>query len=273
MMTRKQCHSDLIYKLGLLLSPLQEICDHPDRFDAPSRTTVSAKFFANLPEVEREFYDFATNQAGHVFRREWTSLHAAFHTLASGVENHLDNPEQLKTLLEEKSDTIINTLSAIPIPTGASILAAHTPFTTHCMLKDLCQSASSTVIWVDRYLDATLFYRYLRDISQKVQVTLLTWPDTKRNAKEYSEFIDISRLYAAERHPDNYRLVVHIDIHDRWLCCDDQIYSLGGSVKDAGNKCPFTLANIDPSPKNFQKITKYLNTGNELFGPNSKQHP
>ena len=263
-MNRKEQQSDLIYKLGLLFGPLHEIANHPERFNAHSRSKIGAKFFAEIPKFEGEVNSFTRSEPGHVYQREWRNLHSAFHALSSGIEEHLENPAALKALLEEKSEAIIKGILAIPVPTESLILEAHTPFSTYCIVKDLCQTVAERLIWVDRYLDASLFYRYLRDIPINVEVTLLTWPETKRNSKDFSQFVEASTLYAAERGPDNYKLIVHEDIHDRWLCCDDQIYVLGGSIKDASKKNYFTLSKVDPTQENLIKIDQLISTGEEI---------
>ncbi len=161
---------------------------------------------------------------------------------------------------------------AVPNFPDALILEAHTPFSTYCVVKDLCQTVAERLIWVDRYLAANIFYRYLRDVSNNVNVTLITWPQNKRGATEFLKFMEASRLYATERGPDKYRLVVHPDIHDRWLCCDAKIFALGGSVKDASNKSYFTLSKLDPTEENFKKIDQLLSTGPEIFGPTQTTH-
>jgi hypothetical protein len=271
-MNLKEQQADLIFKLGLLLSPLQEIADHPERHDAHSRARAGGKFFADAPKPESEVRSFTQREPGHDYQREWRKLHVAFHALRDGVREHLDNPVALSALLKEQYAAIRNGILAIPVSVDAVILEAHSPFSTYCVVKDLCQTVTERLIWVDRYLDSSLFHRYLRDVSINVHVTLLTWPPSKREAKEFSEFLDVSRLYAAERGPDNYRLVVHSDIHDRWLCCDGQIYALGGSVKDASQRSHFTLSKVDSTEENFDKIDHLLNTGTEIYGPTQHEH-
>ena len=52
------------------------------------------------------------------------------------------------------------------------------------------------------------------------------------NKRPYDEFIDVSRSFSQERGPDKYRLLVEEAFHDRWLRCDEQLFHLGGSIKD-----------------------------------------
>lgn len=272
-MNRKKQKEDLIYKLGLLLGPLQDFVDNPERYNPDSRSRTAAKYFADDPRFEMELREFCYSEPGHVYHREWRKLHNALHRLRCAVEEHLDEPEVLKDLMEEKRRLIRDELMSIPVPTDAQILEAYTPFSTYCCLKELCQTVSGELILVDRYLDSSVFYRYLRDVSTDVKVVLLTWPDTKRNVREFSEFMDISRLYAVERSHDKYRLVVHEGFHDRWLCCDGQIYGLGGSFRDAGHKSDLTLTKVDPPDEGLKRIIQLISEGTELFGPSQNTHP
>jgi hypothetical protein len=271
-MNRKKQQQELIYKLGLLLSPLQDIGNHPERYDAHSRARVAARFSAEAPKFEMELREFCVGEPGHVYQGEMRKLTSALGSFQRNMEAMLDRPESLSSLLQKTSEKIIGGILAIPVHAKAQIFEAYTPFSTYCAIKDLCQAVSEELTLVDRYLDACIFYRYLRDVPTRVKVRLITWPDTKRSPSDFSEFMDASRLYAAERSHDNYRLVVHEDFHDRWLCCDNQIYSLGGSFKDAGQRSDFTLTKVDPSEENLKKINQLLRTGTELFGPTQHVH-
>ena len=94
-----------------------------------------------------------------------------------------------------------------------------------------------------------------------------------RDKRRWTEFLEISRLFAQERGIAAYRLVVHPDLHDRWIVFDDKrIYSLGGSAKDAGNRDFFTITAVEPSVANLQAIRTQISTGDEFFGPNTAHH-
>jgi hypothetical protein len=83
----------------------------------------------------------------------------------------------------------------------------------------------------------------------------------------------VSRLFAQERGPDRYRLIVNPNLHDRWVVFDEKrIYSLGGSAKDAGYRDYFTIASVDASPANLQAIQDQINNGVEWFGPKCPNH-
>ena len=119
-------------------------------------------------------------------------------------------------------------------------------------------------------MGAGLFHRYLNGLPDSVSVVLVT--KDRGNHAEYQSFLDISRLYANERGSSKYRLVAESTNHDRWLRCDDQLYHLGGSAKDAGRRSAFTITKLEPTPENFQKLDTLAGSGTELFGPNSPTH-
>jgi hypothetical protein len=85
--------------------------------------------------------------------------------------------------------------------------------------------------------------------------------------------MDISKLFALERGPTGYRLIVSDDFHDRWLRCDDKLFSLGGSIKDLGNDSTFTISKLDFTPENVKYFDDAINGGSEVFGPNNPIHP
>ena len=88
-----------------------------------------------------------------------------------------------------------------------------------------------------------------------------------------ADFLAVSRLFAKERGPHAYRLVMHPKFHDRWLRCDGRICVLGGSVKDAAMKSDFTIGTLDPSASNMKKLDDTVAEAAELFGPSSTAHP
>jgi hypothetical protein len=95
----------------------------------------------------------------------------------------------------------------------------------------------------------------------------------KKDKQRWTEFLDVSRLYAHERGPDLYRLVVQPNLHDRWVTFDSKrIYGLGGSAKDAAIKDCFTLTTVEATDENLARTEQDTNSGTELFGPNTPTH-
>ena len=274
-MDRQEQKSELIYKLGLLLCLLEDMVAHPDKHDHVWRRQASGKFSHDIPEFKRALTEFRDGEPGRVYQAQWDRVMHWLYTIQGRLDECLDDPGTLGELLDGARKDMMAAIAEVPAFEGAKLLKAHSPFSAYCTLKDLCASATRILTWVDGYLDATIFYRYLRDVSPNINVTLLTLPREKesRKAKHFEAFLDVSRMYAKERCPDTYRLVVHNQVHDRWLCCDGEIYELGCSAKDAGGAKPCTLAKLEPPEETLREIERLLKTGTELYGPTNHTHP
>ena len=272
MTTRKQVQADLLFKLGLLLSPLYDIVEHPENYDAIARSRAAGKFAASEDNFLAAVLEFTKDDPGHNYYREWQQISYAMASVRNGTNSDLHDMDKLKALLMAKTQELQEKLLSIPALTEAVILEAHTPFSSYCLIKDLCQATGQQLVLTDRYLTGKVYYRFFRDIPSSVQITLITWPQTKRKASEWTDLMDVSRMYAAER-PNSYCLLVNENFHDRWLWLDDQIFSLGGSLGEVGTKNDFTLTRIDPTPANRQQIEDVINNSTELFGQSQQKHP
>lgn len=185
-------------------------------------------------------------------------------------------PEELARHLNEFYPAIRDAIATMPIAAPSSIIEAQSPFTAYVSIKALCERAVRQLVWVDRYLHANMFHRYLRDVPDDAAITLVTWPKSKQNSSgkaAFDEFIDISRLFAKERGATGYRLLTMAGFHDRWLQCDDQLFQLGGSIKDAAVSSSYSISEIEPSEGNFAKLDGVIEGASELFGPSSLKHP
>src|SRR6266478_5473645 len=83
-----------------------------------------------------------------------------------------------------KYHILMDIILSIPVSTKPVILDAHTPFSAYCFIKDRCLTVKDRLIWVDRYMDESLFYRFIRDIPTSVSIVIVTWPYFKTNSKK-----------------------------------------------------------------------------------------
>jgi hypothetical protein len=274
-MDRLQQKNELFMKLGALFGPLQHLAESPGSYNEEERKEAIARYSNEWRKLEREFRAFSTGQAGHAYTIERRNFTLALYR----VILDLDAGGNLADILARRVPQARAAIAAIPIPRNATILEAQTPFSTYCKLKDLVEGhATSSLVWIDAYMDCSIFYRYLRNLRPEVAVTLVTCEPKpsagKREQERWASFLDVSRLYAQERGTGCYRLVVHQGLlHDRWLTLDNKrLYTLGGSAKDAGDKQYFTLAGIDASAPNLEKVQEHVDTGKEYFGKSTPTH-
>ena len=73
-MDRKQEQAELIYKLGLLLQPLEEIVAYPDQHCAQSRARAAAKFMHDKISFIRAVGTFARGEPGHIYALQLTRV-------------------------------------------------------------------------------------------------------------------------------------------------------------------------------------------------------
>lgn len=269
---RLQQKNDLLIKLGALFGPLQHLAENPTVYDEHEKSQAIARYSSEYVKLLTEFTSFCEEQPGHWYVIEHGKFQDALEGMIRDFE-HGPLSVRVHNRLEQAKSAIV----AIPIPRDAVILEAGTPFSTYCKLRDLCEAeATRELTWVDPYVADTVFHRYLRSVDGKVKVTLVTSEPRVTSSKDrlrWNAFMDISRLFAMERGPDLYRLIINPDLHDRWLFLDGKrLYNLGGSAKDAGNKSYFTIASLDCSPGNIDKIRRHINDGTEYFGKNIPNH-
>lgn len=266
MYDRKQEQVELIFMLGQLFGPLIELAENPELFDRWERSRFMARFSADHPKFYQAFNKFCNSEPGHYYELELRLFSPLFNIMLSQIDPNFEDMAKFKSLINDTKKKILDILLSIPIPQISIIHEAWTPFSTYCFLKDRCLSVLEKLIWVDRYFDPTIFYRYLRYVPNNIKITLITWPEnkftTKKDIERFKEFIDVSNIFTKEK--INYKLLSNENIHDRWLLCDKQIYNLGGSVKDASQKDFFSVSIINPNETNMSKINQLIESGIEI---------
>ena len=226
------------------------------------------------PKLQGEFRTFSKGQPGHDYIVQYLHFQAAL----SSIRDVLVDKSKFEDIVPSEFSKAQAAIDAIPIPPTSVILEAGSPFTAYCRLHELCEiDATISLVWLDPYLDASIFHRYLASVRPHVYVTLVACEPSpnanKRDKARWSEFLDLSRFYAQERGASAYRLIQQTSLHDRWVVFDDKrIYNLGGSAKDAGSRDYFTITPIDPSDTNLRIIQKLTTSGIELFGPTTPVH-
>jgi len=273
-MDRLDAKLDMLLKLGRLFGPLERLIETPEDFDEQERAETLARYFAEYPKLNDECRAFSIGQTGHNYQIEFEKFFNALY----GVANRLKNGHALEDVVRENLKIARDAIQAIPVPRSSVILKAGTPFTAFCRLRSLCEAdAKNSLIWFDPYFGANIFHRYLQFVSNDVRVTLVASEPGQRagraNRDRWDEFLDVSRLFAAERGHDKYRLEIADSLHDRWLVLDDKrIYSVGGSAKDAASTDVFTITSVEPSAANLQCIADTIENSDEWFGPDSHTH-
>jgi len=252
--------------------------EHPDSYDQDERTRVLARYFAEADSFQRSVTVFAESERGHNYWAACGRVNAAMNLFSGGVvTGEPGDDKKLFGSIRELHRQLFEAVQSVPVSVQSSIHEAHTPFSTYCLVKDLCSTSRTRVVWMDRYFDQSLFHRYFTDVPARTPITLVTWPESKcssaRDRDRYKAFMDVSKLFAAERGPAGYRLVTNEDFHDRWLRCDEKLFVLGGSIKDLGKDTTFTISKLDTTAENVRQFDEPVTGGTEVFGPTNTTHP
>ena len=207
-MNRKREQATIFTQLGELFGPLMSMAENPASYDSDERTRIHARYCFDVELFRNKVTQYGQGEPGHYYQIQWQRVHRTL-TIHSLLD-HSINPESYcaaaKTTYRESFDA----LYSIPVPIESSIHEAHSPFSTYCLIKDLCLTAANTVVWIDRYFDSSIFHRYFVETPLPTLITLVTWPKTRCNGskdiKRYEDFMDISKLFAQERGTTGYRL-------------------------------------------------------------------
>jgi len=265
---------ELFVKLGALFRPLQQLVGYPERYDDQEKEVAIAQYCDEWPQLGKEFEAFCDEQPG----RKYAVPYKRFFNALSCVQAKLTAGVPLEDLVPEQKMIAQAAIDSVPLPRTSVILEAGTPFTAYRRLRKLCEiDAAASLVWIDPFLDSSIFHRYVDHVRPDVAVTLVTSrPKASADGRDrtrWDGFWDVSRLYAQERGKELYRLVAQPTLHDRWVMFDGKrIYSLGGSAKDAATRDYFTITQIDASAANLQCIQTQIEKGTELFGPSTPTH-
>jgi hypothetical protein len=69
-MNRKREQSDLIYKLGQVLGPLEKVISDPNQFDSDERERIRARFLSEWPDYYRAVLAFCNGEPGHSYGKQ-----------------------------------------------------------------------------------------------------------------------------------------------------------------------------------------------------------
>ncbi|MBX9629680.1 MAG: hypothetical protein K2X67_04085 [Burkholderiales bacterium] len=270
MSSARQTQSELLYLLGQLLGPLES--PPSEVGDALLRRRALAQFSADLPTFIERLRSF-THPPGQAYTAEYRTVLRELSSLSKQGPTFTSNAELYRETVAQTAASVRDAICSVPTTAEARILHANSPFSAYCFIRDLCETTSQRLVWIDRHFSSAVFYRYLRHVPSTVAVTLLTWPEPKHQKANWLDFIEASRLFALERGSDKYTLLSKIDFHDRWLDCDNSLYLLGGSGKDAGQSSDFSVSPMEASTETTARFSATIKDAVELFGKTTSNHP
>lgn len=270
MTSRKEQQAELLIKFGDLIAPMEELVNYPDQQNEQTRAKASAKFAHDRESFQRLLNAFTQGEPGHNYTVESSHITKRLNGFTNQMVSYRDDTEKLRDQLLGLRNTVIINILAIPCELNSEVLEAGSPFTAFVKIRSICETASEQLVFVDPYMGQGTVRRYFHGIPEQVTLTVIT---KQRSGDEFRDFLDVSKLFADERGPSRYCLMYHPDLHDRYLKCDESVYHLGGSLKDAGRKSGYTVSKITVASDGETEVLKLLGESTEQFGPNRSNHP
>lgn len=142
------------------------------------------------------------------------------------VFQRLDSLELKQVQTDQKVERVLNAIeekSAIP---KQGIFYNGQVFDAHVFVSDLIRSAKRRIVLIDNYVDERVLLLFTKR-KARVTVQILTKTISRQLANDIAKFnaqyptIEVREFKLA---------------HDRFLILDDDIYHVGASLKDLGNK-------------------------------------
>ena len=274
-MDRLQSRNGLLVKVGVLFAPLLALVKSGKHTDGETRVRALAQYAVELPAVIEEFRVFANSEPGHRYDVEAQKFSLAVQGLLSALAATED--ADLGLLVPVHLRRACGAIESVPVGNEGTLNDYGTPFSTYCKLRELLSGLPTKELFiVDAYLDHTVFHRYLSGVQPGVRSVLVTQEPrsgASRDQRRWNEFLDVSRLFAAEAGFSRYQLSVHqAGLHDRWAVVDQQrLFQLGGSLKDAGVK-HFSVGSIRADPASLRVVLALADSGTEYFGLRQNTH-
>ncbi len=270
MTSRKEQQAELLIKFGDLIAPMEELVNYPDQQNAQTRAKASAMFAHDRENFQHLLNDFTRGEPGHNYTVESSQISGSLNRFTNQILSFRDDTEKLCKELLDLRNAVVRSILAIPCEIDSEVLEAGSPFSAFVKIRSICETASQQLVFVDPYMGQGTVRRYFHGISEQVTLTVIT---KQRSGDEFRDFLDVSKLFADERGQSRYCLMYHPDLHDRYLKCDETVYHLGGSLKDAGRKSDYTVSKIRIASDGETEVLELLGESTEQFGPNKSNHP
>jgi hypothetical protein len=255
----------MILQLGRLLAPIYDLAEKPTPPTSTEYQVVGARFKQDLDRWRREARNFVivggvtfVHEFDHITKSP-NKLFECFRQLVSTAVFHPDEAQHtLIKRLKACEKVILAAINRVPIEWEKRLFAEKTPFSTYLGIRDAISTAQRRIHYIDRYIEASFYSLYLRDIQRSLEIRIVTTKGDKNYGVE--NIIAVSKLAAQEF--SNYQLIECQpgDMHERNLRIDDTIFFLGASINQAG-KYPTSFAPSDSTTNGHQILNAIFSKG------------
>jgi hypothetical protein len=257
--------TSLVYQLGLLLGPLEDLIKQSPPPSLDSYRVTLARFikdFEGWSDAASRFVE-VRGVRFHLELKDILRQTVKLRKELEGLIRHseLDNDVRKTTLkgnLECYRTEILDAIGRVPIAYEPKLLDAQTPFDTYLRIGDVIGRATRRIHYFDRYLDSDFFPLYLRGVDRSLEIRLVT---THGNSNYGIVNVSSVSNLAAQEFTDFQLIECNpTELHDRNLRIDDDIFHLGPSMTQAGNK-PTNFVPADSTPQAHKILDTILFKG------------
>lgn len=157
--------------------------------------------------------------------RQWaTSVLKHYIQNGYAINTHKITEQRLSTL-ESDVATIKSHIKNNTIELKQGIFFNSQIFDAYALLSDLINSAKSSIVLIDNYIDASILTLFSKN--PHVTCTLYTSNISKQLELDIQKY---TKQYG------NLSVKTTKNFHDRFLICDETVYHFGASLKDLGHK-------------------------------------
>lgn len=241
----------LIYEFGILVQPIKELARQVNPPSIADYRIAIAKVQSGDGAWRLQVKEFTTFALDIVFNQEFQRLSHVPERFGNGLAGLLREPDfqdalerlhaKFRGQVANMRKDFFDCLNQVPVDWEPVIFQANTPFTAYLRIKEVLAVVNERFHYFDRYLQPDFFDLFLRRVNRDVSVRLVTTAGSSNyGVKAVSA---ISQL-ASKEFPDFQLIeVIPSQVHDRNLRIDNQIFSLGPGVAQAG----MALTNFGPS--------------------------
>ena len=157
--------------------------------------------------------------------RQWaTSVLKHYIQNGYAINAHKITEQRLSTL-ENDVATIKSHIKSNTIEFKQGIFFNGQIFDAYALLSDLINSAKSSIVMIDNYIDASILTLFSKN--PHITCTLYTSNISKQLELDIQKY---TKQYG------NLSVKITKNFHDRFLICDETVYHFGASLKDLGYK-------------------------------------
>ena len=164
------------------------------------------------------------SQKGVKFRQWATSVLKHYIQNGYAINAHKITEQRLSTL-ENDVATIKSHIKSNTIEFKQGIFFNGQIFDAYALLSDLINSAKSSIVMIDNYIDASILTLFSKN--PHITCTLYTSNISKQLELDIQKY---TKQYG------NLSVKITKNFHDRFLICDETVYHFGASLKDLGHK-------------------------------------